>query len=108
MLSGQADARAKLGTRAVEMIRHLKVARDTAVKSRTQAMITLNALIVSAPDALREQLEGIAGKMALIRHLAALGSACTQPWATARRLRRGPAWRRSRACKPVGASFQSS
>src|SRR5689334_16635634 len=24
-----------------------------------------------------------------------IGSACTQPWATARRLRRGPAWRQS-------------
>src|SRR3954447_15667689 len=72
VLSGQADARAKPGTRAVEMIRHLKGARDTAVKSRTQAMITLKTIIVSAPAALREQLEGIPGKMALIRHLAAL------------------------------------
>jgi transposase len=67
------------------MIRHLKVARDTAVKSRTQAMITLKALIVSAPDALREQLEGIAGKMALIRHLAALRpSAFTSSTASAK------------------------
>jgi transposase len=72
VLSGQADARPKTGTSAVEMIRHLKVARDTAVKSRTQAMITLKTIIVSAPAALREQLEGIPGKMALIRHLAAL------------------------------------
>src|SRR3954447_21761640 len=72
VLSGQADARPKTGASAVEMIRHLKVARDTAVKSRTQAMITLKTIIVSAPAALREQLEGLAGKMALIRHLAAL------------------------------------
>jgi transposase len=85
VLSGQADARAKPGTRTVEMIRHLKVARDTAVKSRTQAMITLKALIVSAPAALREQLEGIAGKMALIRHLAALRpGALTSPTASAK------------------------
>src|SRR4051812_544223 len=85
VLSGQADARAKPGTHAVEMIRHLKVARDTAVKSRTQAMITLKALIVSAPDALREQLEGIAGKMTLIRHLAALRpDALTSPTASAK------------------------
>ena len=54
------------------MIRHLKVARDTAVKGRTQAMLTLKALIVSAPAALREQLDSLTGKMALIRHLAAL------------------------------------
>ncbi|WP_165839069.1 hypothetical protein [Roseicella frigidaeris] len=38
------------------MIRHLKVARDTAVKARTQAMLALKAIIVSAPAALREQL----------------------------------------------------
>ena len=72
VLSGQADARPKAGTSSVEMIRHLKVARDTAVKSRTQAMVTLKSIIVSAPAALREQLDGITGKMALIRYLAAL------------------------------------
>ena len=54
------------------MIRHLKVARDTAVKSRTQAMVTLKTIIINAPAALRESLEAITGKMALIRHLAAL------------------------------------
>ncbi len=54
------------------MIRHLKVARDTAVKARTQAMLTLKAIVVGAPAALRERLEAITGKMALVRHLAAL------------------------------------
>ncbi len=54
------------------MIRHLKVARDTAVKARTQAMLTLKSLIVEAPAALREQLEALGGKRALLRHLAAL------------------------------------
>jgi transposase len=54
------------------MIRHLKVARDTAVKARTQAMLALKALVVGAPPALRERLEAIAGTMALLRHLAAL------------------------------------
>ena len=62
----------KAGTSTVEMIRHLKVARDTAVKGRTQAMLTLKALIISSPVALREQLERVVGKMALVRHLAAL------------------------------------
>ena len=51
------------------MIRHLKAARDTAVKARTQAMLALKAIIVGAPAALRERLEAVAGKMALIRHL---------------------------------------
>src|SRR5215210_5021140 len=72
VLGGQATALPKAGTGEVEMIRHLKVARDTAVKARTQAMLALKAIIVSAPAALREQLDAVAGKMALVRHLAAL------------------------------------
>ena len=70
VLGGQATAEPKAGTGSVEMIRHLKVARDAAVKARTQAMLTLKAIIVSAPAELREQLEGIRGKLALVRHLA--------------------------------------
>src|SRR3712207_1379328 len=35
-------------------------------------MLTLKAIIVGAPAALRERLEAITGKMALVRHLAAL------------------------------------
>jgi transposase len=72
VLGGQVTALPKAGTGEVEMIRHLKVARDTAVKARTQAMLALKAIIVSAPAALREQLDALAGKMALVRHLAAL------------------------------------
>jgi transposase len=72
VLGGQAAALPKAGTSRAEMIRHLKVARDTAVKARTQAMLTLKAIIVGAPAALREHLEAITGKMALVRHLAAL------------------------------------
>ena len=72
VLSGQATALPKAGTSSAEMIRHLKVARDTAVKGRTQAMQTLRAIIVSSPAVLREQLDRLAGKMALVRHLAAL------------------------------------
>src|SRR5215210_2791862 len=72
VLGGQATALPKSGTSEAEMIRHLKVARDTAVKARTQAMLSLKAIIVSALAALREQLEAITGKMALVRHLAAL------------------------------------
>ena len=72
VLGGQATALPKSGTSAVEMIRHPKVARDTAVKARTQAMQTLKAIIVSAPAALREQLDRVTGKMTLIRRLAAL------------------------------------
>src|SRR3712207_7897422 len=57
VLGEQATALPKAGTGEVEMIRHLKVARDTAVKARTQAMLALKSLIIGAPAALREQLE---------------------------------------------------
>ena len=56
VLGGQATTLPKSSTRP-EMIRHLKVARDTAVKGRTQAMLTVKAIIVTAPAGLREQLE---------------------------------------------------
>jgi hypothetical protein len=35
-------------------------------------MLALKAIMISAPAALREQLEAVAGRMALVRHLAAL------------------------------------
>ena len=72
VLAGQATGQPKSGTGTVEMIRHLKVARDTAVKARTQAMQTLKAISVCSPDTLREQLDQVSGKMTLLRRLAAL------------------------------------
>lgn len=85
VLSGQARAAPKSGASSVEMIRHLKVTRDTAVKSRAQAMVTLKTIIINAPAALRESLEAITGKMALIRHLAALRPGpMTSPTASAK------------------------
>jgi transposase len=71
VLSGQATARPKTQTGSSEMIRHLKIARDTAVKSRSQAMVTLKTLIINAPAELRDALDQIRGKVALIRHIAA-------------------------------------
>jgi transposase len=47
----------KGGDGDVESIRLIKVARDTAVKARSQAMITLKSVLVTADDALRGQLE---------------------------------------------------
>ncbi|WP_287747873.1 IS110 family transposase [Methylobacterium sp.] len=72
MLAGQVTALPKSGTGTAEMIRHLKTARDSAVKGRSQAMLTLKAIFIGAPVALREQLDALTGKMALVRHLAAL------------------------------------
>ncbi len=39
------------------MIRQVKIAKDSAVKARSQAIITLKTLIVTAPAELREQLQ---------------------------------------------------
>jgi transposase len=71
VLSGQATAQPKTQSGSSEMIRHMKIARDTAVKSRSQAMVTLKTLIINAPADLRETLDQIKGKAGLIRHIAA-------------------------------------
>ena len=71
VLNGQATATAKAQTGSSEMIRHLKIARDSAVKAKSQAMITLKTLIINAPTELRETLDGIRGPISLIRHVAA-------------------------------------
>ena len=54
------------------MIRHLKIARDSAVKAKSQAMITLKTLIINAPTELRDTLDKIRGPRSLVRHIAAL------------------------------------
>ena len=71
VLSGQAVGIPKSGSGTAEMIRHVKVARDTAVKARTQAMHTLKSLSVTAPLALRERLDVLSGKMSC-RYIAAM------------------------------------
>ena len=53
------------------MIRHLKIARDTAVKLLSKAIVTLTTLIINDPADLRDALDEIRGKVAVIRHIAA-------------------------------------
>ena len=57
VLAGQVTAIPKTGSHLVEMVRCLRVARATAVKARSQAIITLKTIIVTAPAELREQLQ---------------------------------------------------
>ena len=54
VLAGQSTAIPKTADGAVEMMRQLKVARDSAVKARTTAMNTLKQIVVHAPPRLRE------------------------------------------------------
>ena len=57
VLAGRATDIPKTADGTSEMIRQVKIARDTAVKARTQAIITLKALVVTAPDELRHELQ---------------------------------------------------
>jgi len=71
VLAGQATGLAKSGDGAVEMIRMFKIAKDSAVKARTQAINQLKAVLVRADPTLRESLNGL-GRVALIRACADL------------------------------------
>ncbi len=72
-LSGLATAIPKTADGITEMLRQVKVAKNTAVKARTTAMITLKALLVNVEPELRELLQG-RSKMALIDRDAGLRS----------------------------------
>jgi transposase len=71
--AGEASGTPKTQDGAVEMLRALRVARQTAVKARTQAVNALKGLLVTAPTELREQLEGLTTTK-LVRQAAALDS----------------------------------
>jgi transposase len=74
----------KAGDGQVEMIRSLRVARATAMKARTQAINALKALVVTAPDELREQLRALSA-VRLVQTAAALEPGpVTTPAAAAR------------------------
>ena len=67
VLAGQSTATPKTADGAVEMMRQLKIARDTAVKARTAAMVTLKQLVVHAPPQLREVLQELIDRRLLTR-----------------------------------------
>jgi len=71
VLSGKAAAVAKAGDGPVEMVRMFKLAKSSAIKSRTQAINQLKAVLVGADPALREQLSGLSAPL-LVRACAAL------------------------------------
>jgi transposase len=71
VLSGVGIAIPKLGTGQIEALRLIKIARDTAVKAQATAMVTLKAVLVTAPSSLRETLEGLS-RVRLITSCAAL------------------------------------
>ncbi|MBX9392898.1 IS110 family transposase [Streptomyces sp. TRM72054] len=71
VLSGRARARAKTGDGPVQSARMFKLAKDSAVKARTQAINQLKAVLVVADPALRERLSDL-GNRELFRTCACL------------------------------------
>ncbi|WAT95848.1 transposase [Streptomyces libani subsp. libani] len=59
VLSGHARSQAKSGDGPVQCARLFKLAKDSAVKARTQAINQLKAILVTADPDLREQLAGL-------------------------------------------------
>jgi transposase len=88
VLDGRATVTPKTTDGPVEMLRMFRLARASAVKSRTQAVNQLKAVLVGADPALRESLSGLTGA-ALIRACASLPAAqpCNVATATAYTLR---------------------
>jgi transposase len=77
--AGTASARPRVHTAARELLRALRVARQSAVKARAQAANQLHALVVTAPDALRAQLRPLTLARLVAR---AAAFRCRQPPAT--------------------------
>ena len=84
VLNGESRATPKAGDGTVEMIRQIKIARDTARKGKTSAMVTLKAVIVTAPSELRELLDGLTDKVLVERCASLRPGAVTSPTAAAK------------------------
>ena len=69
VLSGQATAAPKARDGIVESIRVLRNTRASAIKARTQAILHIKNLIVTAPDELRETLSPLTNRQ-LVKHCA--------------------------------------
>ena len=68
VLAGQSTAIPKTADGAVEMMRQLKITRDTAVKACTTAMNTLKQIVVHASPILREALHDLTDHGLLTRY----------------------------------------
>jgi hypothetical protein len=89
----------KSGDAKVEMLRCLRVARSTAVKARTQAINALKALVVTAPEDLREQLRGLSATK-LVRAAASLEPGHLDTTTAATKLACGPSPSATRPSAP--------
>jgi len=72
VLSGEARALAKDTTGAIESIRLLKVARESAIKARKVALVQIRDVLITAPAELREHIEAAGGPRHRLNRAAAL------------------------------------
>src|SRR5664280_2871995 len=93
VLAGTATGIPKAGDDQVEMVRLLKLTRDSAVKSRTQAINQIKGVLVTAPAELREALTGLSGTSQLDRCAALRPGPVTTPTAAAKQALRSLAHR---------------
>lgn len=93
VLAGTATGIPKAGDYQVEMVRLLKLTRDSAVKSRTQAINQIKGVLVTAPAELREALTGLSGTAQLDRCAALRPRPVTTPTAAAKQALRSLAHR---------------
>lgn len=84
VLAGVARVIPKSGEGKVEMIRMLKITKDSAVKARTQAINQMQALIVTAPAALRQTLRDLTGGKLVARCARLRPGELTTPTAAAK------------------------
>jgi transposase len=82
VLSGRASASAKAGDGPVEMVRIFKLAKASAIKSRTQAINQLKAVLIGADPQLRDSLSGLSNPT-LIRRCAQLDAGTPRDATTA-------------------------
>jgi hypothetical protein len=71
VLAGRAVATPETADGHIEMLHQIKIAKDTAVKARTQATVTLKTLVITAQPELREHLESLP-RVTLIERCAGL------------------------------------
>lgn len=82
VLAGIATAVPKTADGAAEMVRQIKIARDTAVKARSAAIIALKTLIVNAPGEIREGLDLLTDRKLIDRCAAVVPGAIVDPTAS--------------------------
>jgi transposase len=106
--SGKATAIPKAGTGPVEAIRVIHLTRNGAVKARTQAANQLRALVVTAPDDLRDRLRSQPSTAKLAAAAAALrpGSRIDTPTAATKLALRAAA-RRWQALNDEAAALEA-